>query len=100
MIDIHREEMFPLSLAPKRMPNRRMGRPTATSTVFRWSSKGLRGHLLETVMIGGVRFTSLEALNRFFSNVTAAKSAEAKPSTDDATVDAGLRANGLVDGVA
>lgn len=45
---------------------------TNVSTVYRWFQNGLRGVRLEYVCIGGTRFTSKEALNRFFAKVTAA----------------------------
>ena len=35
------------------------------STVYRWVLKGARGKVLDSAMLGGVRYTSLEALQRF-----------------------------------
>ena len=37
------------------------------STLRRWCSRGIRGRVLETVLIGGRRWTSREALERFFT---------------------------------
>lgn len=41
-------------------------------TVHRWRLRGIRGVTLETQLIGGVRYTSHEALDRFLRNSTAA----------------------------
>ena len=62
MIDAFTEELLSLSQAAKIIP----GRPHVL-TVHRWSRKGLRGVRLETVVIGGKRFTTTAALNRFFA---------------------------------
>jgi hypothetical protein len=42
------------------------------STLWRWSLRGVKGIRLETVMIGGIRYTSREALERFVARTTAA----------------------------
>jgi hypothetical protein len=41
--------------------------------------KGVRGVRLETVMMGGRRYTSAEAVERFFARLTAARG-EPKPA--------------------
>jgi Protein of unknown function (DUF1580) len=41
------------------------GRPHV-STVWRWATRGFRGIVLETITVAGKRFTSKEALCRFF----------------------------------
>lgn len=64
MIDIHREHLMQLSQAAQELP----GRP-AVSTVWRWT-RGVRGVCLESVVIGGRRFTSREALQRFANELT------------------------------
>ena len=60
MISIHSETLVPLSEAAAHVPQA----PHA-STVQRWFLRGVRGVRLETVLIGGKRFTSVEALDRF-----------------------------------
>ena len=40
------------------------GRPS-TQTIWRWMHKGVRGVVLESVLIGGHRYTSREAIGRF-----------------------------------
>lgn len=64
MIDIQNEQLIPLAEVPNRLPKRR-GRRVHYSTVFRWIQQGANGKRLESCKIGGVRFTSVEALNRF-----------------------------------
>jgi hypothetical protein len=65
-IDPFAEEVFPLAQGAARLPQLRRGRPVHPSTLWRWASCGLRGVVLETVFLGGVRVTSTNALRRFF----------------------------------
>ncbi|WP_428306721.1 DUF1580 domain-containing protein [Lacipirellula sp.] len=65
-IDIRRETPLPLSDVPHHVPHR-SGRKIHYSTVYRWATKGARGRVLESQLLGGIRFTSHEALERFFS---------------------------------
>ena len=68
MIDIHNERLVALTETPEYLPRRR-GKKINVSTVYRWASpRGCRGKRLETCTIGGVRFTSLEAINRFVAD--------------------------------
>lgn len=60
MIDIAHEQLLSMLEAAKRVPGR-----VHVSTVWRWSLRGVRGRVLETVIIGGRRYTSAEALERF-----------------------------------
>jgi hypothetical protein len=60
MIDIHSEQLLSLGQAARRLP----GHP-ALSTLWRWQIKGVLGVRLETVLVGGRRYTSVEALSRF-----------------------------------
>jgi Protein of unknown function (DUF1580) len=83
MIDISKEQVMPLSrAASKHVPPRRRGKPTHTSTLYRWSDPGLHGIRLEVLRCGGVLCTSVEALQRFFDRLTAIKSARVLPSQD------------------
>lgn len=60
MIDIRSEELLSLPEACKRIP----GRPHL-ATIYRWITNGVRGVVLESIAIGGKRFTSVEAIGRF-----------------------------------
>jgi hypothetical protein len=58
MIDITVEQVIRIGEAPRYIP----GRPHIAS-VYRWLSRSTNP--LETLMVGGRRFTSVEALYRF-----------------------------------
>ncbi|MEZ6117776.1 MAG: DUF1580 domain-containing protein [Pirellulaceae bacterium] len=57
---------MPLSEVPRYVPTRR-GKRVHYSTVYRWATKGARGRILETVLCGGLRYTSIQAVQRFLS---------------------------------
>ncbi len=60
MIDVNREQLVRLSRAV--IP----GNPHP-ATRWRWASVGVRGQRLETIVVGGQRFTSQEAVQRFLA---------------------------------
>jgi len=64
MIDAISDELIPLSKLP--VPGRG-GKRLNASTAWRWAERGCRGQKLETVLIGGSRFTSAGALRQFLS---------------------------------
>lgn len=68
-IDARHEDVFPLTDAYKRAEPL-IGKRLAQSTFYRWSGKGVKGVRLETRMLGGTRYTSLEAIQRFFDALT------------------------------
>ena len=51
-----------ISQQAKRLPNR-----PAASTVWRWATKGTRGEVLDSKIIGGQRYVSDEAMDRFLT---------------------------------
>ena len=61
------EQLITLAEASHRLP----GRPSSTS-IWRWYHKGVRNVRLETLVIAGRRYTSIEALERFCAATTAA----------------------------
>ena len=67
MIDTAAERLITFCEASGRLPSK----PHAC-TIHRWSRRGVRGVRLETVLVGGRRFTSVEALRRFMQRATAA----------------------------
>jgi hypothetical protein len=75
MIDLLTETIFPVSEAPKHIP----GRPSKASC-WRWVLQGVGGVKLESAVIGGKRFTSHEAIQRFVDRRTAATDDNAPPS--------------------
>jgi hypothetical protein len=70
MIDTQVETAITLTRAADDLPRRRRGRKTHVSTLFRWSTVGCKGVVLETIQIGGTRCTSREALQRFFERLS------------------------------
>lgn len=96
MIDFQTENIIPICEAPKFVP----GRPHL-ATVIRWFGRGIRGVRLETALCGGRRFTSLEAIHRFFAATTAAGDGQPVQArtphrrlADHTAADAELRAAG------
>ena len=71
MIDLQNESLIRFSEIPAWCAEY-LGRPINRSTAHRWRTRGVRGEKLETVLCGGVRFTSVEGLERFFAASTAA----------------------------
>ena len=78
MIDIVNEQMIPLSKVPG-WCGKHIGHRVNRSTVHRWRLRGARGNKLETVLIGGRRYTSQEALLRFFDDTTASEDGAGSP---------------------
>jgi hypothetical protein len=64
MIDHEAEQILTMTAAAKVLP----GRPNV-ATLWRWRTAGIRGHRLETILIGGRRCTSREAIGRFLAAI-------------------------------
>jgi hypothetical protein len=77
MIDIEIETLLRICDVPKWTEEVLKNR-VSKSTAHRWRLRGCRGVKLETLMVGGVRHTSREALSRFFDRVTAASNGESQ----------------------
>jgi hypothetical protein len=84
MIDHEVETVLSLTDAAARLPRRRGGKRVNVATLYRWSTHGCRGVRLETIQIGGTKCTSVEALQRFFLELT-------DPGRDPALAEAGAR---------
>src|SRR5262245_66623007 len=73
MIDVHEvhgESLISLPEACRIIP----GRPHL-ATVYRWFQRGVRGGIkLETALVGGRRFTSREAVQRFVDRLSGDRS--------------------------
>ena len=67
-LDLSQEHLVTLTEAGRIIP----GSPHF-STLWRWYQRGIRGARLETVIVGGRRFTSHEAIARFIARTTAAR---------------------------
>jgi Protein of unknown function (DUF1580) len=92
-IDLRRETAITLAEVAQHLPKRK-GRKVHYSTIFRWASKGVRGRTLETLLVGGVRFTTMEALGRFLdrpiSNSANVSTLEGLAAVNQALDQAGL----------
>ena len=71
MIDPLKEELYRLNVARLFFPRRRGNRRPDLSTLYRWSGRGCRGVVLESVSVGRCRCTSKEAIARFVERLSA-----------------------------
>jgi hypothetical protein len=94
MIDIYKEQIRSYAEASKALP----GRPHS-GTIARWATRGRQGVRLETVTIGGRRYTSLEAIQRFVRQLSGSGTPRTAQSTAARTeheqVEGQLEAEGL-----
>lgn len=62
------------------------GRRVSLATLHRWRLAGVRGHKLETCLVGGRRHTSRQAIDRFIAagNAPAPDTAPAAPAFSSA----------------
>ena len=65
MIDINTEELLTFATAAERLPSGKSNKRVHISTIHRWAARPIQGAKLESLRIGGVRYTSVEALARF-----------------------------------
>lgn len=79
MIDRESENLLTLPQAAQTLPGRKAGKAASSQTLWRWSKVGCKGIVLETIAIGGTAFTSLEALDRFFEAIEAARGKKRPP---------------------
>ncbi len=80
MIDFTTETLVSFAEACERLPRRRAGKRSHPNTLYRWASHGVRGHHLETIQVGGTLCTSLEALQRFFNQLSEGRSGQGRLS--------------------
>jgi hypothetical protein len=75
VIDAFADELLTFKQAVALIP----GRPHFF-TIHRWAREGVRGHRLETVRIAGQRYTTREALNRFFQATADTTAGNSQPA--------------------
>jgi Protein of unknown function (DUF1580) len=73
-IDIRVEQLLSFPAASKTLQSE-----PHVSTIHRWRLKGIRGVRLETILVGGRRYTSLEAIERFAAATTAQANGDPVP---------------------
>lgn len=92
MIDIQHEQLIRLGGVPKLLPpNERTGRRVHLSAIHRWVQYGRLGAggrrvRLETLRLGGSTYTSLEALQRFANELSAANPERTSDRAEDGSV--------------
>jgi hypothetical protein len=72
MIDVTNETLLPFSKTPA-WTEAKLGKRISPATLHRWRLRGCRGVRLATILIGGQRCTSVEALQIFFEATTRAQ---------------------------
>ncbi len=80
VIDVIDETMSAVRDVPRHLPARRNGKRVHVSAVYRWSFRGLRGVVLETIRFGGTLYTSEEALQRFAESLSSTRLESAPPA--------------------
>jgi hypothetical protein len=95
MIDLRCETLLTMAQAARIRPPGRGGKPTHPATVYRWVARGLRGHRLESIRLGGTLYTSREALQRFAEALTAETSPGRPASTAPTKVEEELTRLGI-----
>lgn len=83
------ERPLTLRQVPDHLP-RRQGKKVHYSTVYRWSTNGVRGRVLETSLVGGIRYTTLEAVQRFLATQPVFDNSEQLDAINRALDDAGI----------
>jgi hypothetical protein len=68
MIDTQTETLIPINEASGHVP----GSKPHLATIWRWVQRGVRNVKLDTVLVGGKRYTSAEAIARFVEQTNAA----------------------------
>ena len=79
MIDPNTESLISLCETAKHLPRRCAGKRPHVSCIYRWTTAGCRGVILESIQVGGTRCTSKEALARFFRRLTQGDAADVLP---------------------
>ncbi len=68
MIDYEQEQLIPIKYVCRIFPGR-TGEGISLASIWRWISEGRHGHKLETIIVGGERYTSREAVGRFIAAI-------------------------------
>ena len=94
MIKINYEGLLSIPAAARSLPKRPNGKHLHPSTLWRWIRRGIRGVRLETVKLGGLTYTSKEALQRFTEGLSGAASqslvCDAAPEAESVLTEAGI----------
>jgi hypothetical protein len=99
MIDLRTEELIPLAELPQHWPLLPGGRRLHRSVGYRYAKVGVGpGRVkLETVVVGSVRYTSLEAIQRFAERLTEAEDGVEAGGRVESKARRGRRASRVLD---
>jgi hypothetical protein len=64
-------QLTPLTEIHRHLPRRLDGRKLHRTTIGRWASRGCRGIVLKTWLIGGMRYTDAQSIAEFVSRLSA-----------------------------
>ena len=84
MIDLETETLI-LPREVCRMFPGRSGKGIAICTVMRWMLKGRKGHKLASLIAGGQRYTSREAVGRFLAALNGVRECNTRQQRDKRT---------------
>lgn len=95
-MQVFEEDLVTLRQAAKLVPSNH-GKSIHISTIHRWISRGVGGVRLESVAIGGRRYTSINAVERFIKRLSTPSTGEppAREIPSDKITDAKLDEHGL-----
>ena len=79
------EELISFPEAARLLPRRRGGAKCATSTIWRWATRGSRGVVLRVVRVGGNVYTSAAWLSEFIERRSAVDHAAQSPAPSTAS---------------
>jgi Protein of unknown function (DUF1580) len=71
MAEYFREDLLRLADAAKIIPSH-----PHTSTLWRWCLKGVKGVRLQTLVVGGRRYTTMTYLTEFIAHLSASRTTE------------------------
>ena len=74
-------DLLTLAHAARLFPPRRRESRLATSTLWRWATRGLRGTRLDVVKVGGVTYTTAAAIREFIERTNSAANSQQSPSS-------------------
>jgi hypothetical protein len=80
VIDVELESLLTFREARKLPILRRDGRQPDLATLYRWSSVGCRGVVLDSCQLGSTRMTSREAIVRFITALSDRAPVSSRPS--------------------
>ena len=96
-IDPLQEQLLSLREAAKLFPKNARGKHPHISAIYRYTTTGCRGVVLESIQAGSVRSTSREAVARFFEQLTREARTPVTPITENGRRGAAEDAGQLLD---